>query len=186
MHCGEVAQLVERPKEVEVAGSSPALPTSCLRPSSSAGRAVDLIGLDMCPRSSAVEHLTCNEGVIGSNPIGGLLSNNPSNSIKKGDTSTAHILFKLLQHGWVVLQPWGVGHRYDLVRDHNGVFSRIQCKTRSHYRGQIEYFGVHCLDTSVSYLVPVDIASKTTTRMRVQPTRNGQLKHVIWARDYEL
>ena len=158
--------------------------------------------------SSMEEHFTCNEEVIGSTPIGGsLIGNNPSLSVVKGDITTAQVMSHLLVRGYIVLQPWGVSHRYDLVIDDNGKFSRVQCKTgriddgvivfnssntywygevRKDYKGQIEYFGVCCIGNNKVYLVPVDVASRTVTRLRVQPTRNGQNKGIIWASMYEI
>lgn len=164
--------------------------------------------MDTSPHSSTEEHLICNEGVGGSNPSGGSLTDNdPSLSVLKGDITTAIVMVRLLSRGYVVLQPWGVSHRYDLVIDDNGKFSRVQCKTgrlkpgvvefnssntywygksRHNYKGQIEYFGVHSFDLNKTYLVPVGIASETVTKIRVEPTKNGQTKGIIWASSYEI
>ena len=46
-----------------------------------------------------------------------------------GDTSTAHILAKLLDNGYKVLLPFGENCRYDLAIDLGNKFIRIQCKT---------------------------------------------------------
>ena len=49
---------------------------------------------------------------------------------KTGDISEQASITRLLQCGYVVLQPIGQMHRYDLViEDADGKFWKIQCKT---------------------------------------------------------
>lgn len=103
-----------------------------------------------------------------------------------------------------------------VIEDSDGQFWRIQCKTgwieedgayiefntassyahtragqkagygRRGYQGQIEYFAVYSLDTKGVYLVPIEHAGATNTRLRLTPTKNRQVKGVLWAKDYEL
>ena len=55
------------------------------------------------------------------------------------------------------------------------------------YHGQIEAFAVYCPQTGSAYLVPInDVPGPTMARLRLDPTRNGQIHGVRWARDYEL
>jgi hypothetical protein len=56
-----------------------------------------------------------------------------------------------------------------------------------HYRGQIDFFGVYCLETSGVYLVPIDdLAVDHIASLRVEPCLNNQRGRIRWARDYEI
>ena len=125
-----------------------------------------------------------------------------------GQRAEAIILAELVKRGYVVLTPFGVNHRYDLVIDCQGRFIRAQCKTgrlrngtilfatqsvRTNTRGaylrpyhdEADLFLVYCPDTEKVYAVPVaDVGS--AGHLRVEPARNGQRKGIRLARDYEL
>jgi hypothetical protein len=94
---------------------------------------------------------------------------------RKGDSSEALILSKLVDAGITVLIPWGDNARFDLVAVFDTAFIRIQCKTgrlkdgyvafdaygtgrggkRHQYRSEeIDYHGVRCFETSAIFLVP--------------------------------
>ena len=132
---------------------------------------------------------------------------------KTGDISEQAAITRLLQCGYIVLQPIGQMHRYDLViEDADGKFWKIQCKTgwlnedRSvimfaaassqnytvkqkgwrNYKGQIDYFCVYVEALQKLYLVPVDDASNSKCTLRLTPSKNKQEKNVRWAKDYEL
>lgn len=130
------------------------------------------------------------------------------NSAQKGNLAELKIAVKLTESGKNVLRPFGEGSRYDLLLDDNGVFKRIQCKTgrlrkgtivfktasgfswktgRRTYKGQIELFGVYCPDTDKCYLVPVNsVPGKSAARLRIDPAGNNQLKHMRFAKDFEI
>ena len=120
---------------------------------------------------------------------------------------------RLLQCGYVVLQPIGQMHRYDLViEDAEGKFWRVQVKTgwlnedrsiikfatassmnytvknkgwRS-YKGQCEYFAVYVEDLNKVYLLSIDDVGTSLATLRLVPSKNNQEKNVRWAKDYEL
>jgi hypothetical protein len=54
------------------------------------------------------------------------------------------------------------------------------------YKDDVEMFIVHCPDTDKIYAVPIDEATRAQCTLRIDPTANGQSKHIRWARDYEL
>ena len=54
------------------------------------------------------------------------------------------------------------------------------------YKGEIDLFMVHCPETGGIYAIPIDEATRSHGTLRIDPTANGQDKHVRWARDYEL
>jgi PD-(D/E)XK endonuclease len=121
----------------------------------------------------------------------------------------AAILSELVRRGYQVLVPFGTNQRYDLVLDMEGRFVRAQCKTgrlcdgvgrfstrstRSNtrrtffrgYTGEVEPFLVYCPETNGIYAVPTDEAPSGDGSLRTEPTRNGQVDRIRWARDYEL
>lgn len=130
---------------------------------------------------------------------------------QKGDVTEAVVLAELTKRGFVVLLPFGDNQSYDLVVDLNSTFIRIQCKTgwlksgsiafktvstlpRSNgqqhvhrsYDGKADVFAIFCPQTDDVYIVPIDSAAKNTGNLRIQPTKNGQAKGVVWAKDFVL
>jgi PD-(D/E)XK endonuclease len=129
-----------------------------------------------------------------------------------GDRSQLAIILALRSAGYGVLLPLGENTRYDLAIEWEGELSRVQCKTghlqkgavyfrtassyyhhpkpkmpARHYRGQIDFFGVYCVETGVVYLVPINALSVDhRAALRVDPPRNNQHVNVRWAADYEI
>jgi hypothetical protein len=54
------------------------------------------------------------------------------------------------------------------------------------YKGDMELFIVHCVDTGGIYVIPIDEATRTQCTLRIDPAANRQARRVRWARDYEL
>jgi hypothetical protein len=130
----------------------------------------------------------------------------------KGDRTALAVMLALRECGYAVLVPFGENTRYDLVIDDGKRLARVQCKTgrlrqgavifavcscyghhmrpgesRRDYRGQVEFFGVHCPDTAKVYLVPIDdLDVRTSAALRVEPARNGQRSKIRDAADYEI
>ncbi len=121
-----------------------------------------------------------------------------------GELSEAALLTALLRRGYVVLSPWGGTQRYDFVIDKGDGFERVQCKTgriqngvivvsaqsntngAKSYRGEVEHIGVYCPELEKCYLVPMKILGKFAFNLRLEPTKNGQAKKILWAKDFEL
>jgi hypothetical protein len=127
-----------------------------------------------------------------------------------GDRSTLAVMFALHAAGYSISVPFGENTRYDLLLDDGETIARVQCKAarfrggavwfktsssyahhpnpkpRRSYRGEIDYFGVHCWETGGVYLVPVDAVPPTDGCLRVEPSRNGQTKGTRPAEDYEV
>ena len=159
-------------------------------------------------RSSMVEHLICNQGVVGSSPtVGSVATGKPSPKVI-GELSEVEVFCALHRAGLGVLTPpFSDNLRYDCIVDDGERLSRVQvktgrleggciefnaCRTYWHrrasytYRGQIDFFGVWCGDLGRVYLVPVLECGVSLARLRVEPPRNGQRRGVRWASDYEL
>ena len=127
------------------------------------------------------------------------------NSKEVGDISVANIITKLLEFGYVVSIPFGDNLRYDLIVDNGIKLFRVQCKTawiqdgclafnhksittkngkeisKSYNQNEIDLMLVYSPDLNKIYSVPIG----TSLLLRFEPTRNGQLKNVKWAKDYE-
>jgi hypothetical protein len=111
-----------------------------------------------------------------------------------------------------VLLPFGENTRYDLAIDDGRRLARVQCKTgrlragavrfavcsnyahhprptdlRRDYRGEVDYFCVHCPETGGVYLVRIaDLDVRTEAALRVEQSRNGQRQKIRAARIYEV
>ena len=122
-----------------------------------------------------------------------------------GERAEAAVIAALARTGKRVLIPLSASQRYDLVFESNGAFSRVQCKAgreregviifmtcsrtgniSKEYRHEVDFFGVYCHERDEVYLVPVDDVPLRGGRLRLEPTRNGQSKHVRWAKDFLL
>ena len=129
-----------------------------------------------------------------------------------GDETTLAVMTALQRADVAVLLPFGENTRYDLVIDDGATFSRVQCKTgrlrdgavrfnvcscyghhqrpgesRRGYRGQIEFFGVYCPETTGVYLVPIaEVPLRCQAALRVDEPRNNQRQRIRRASDYEI
>jgi hypothetical protein len=124
-----------------------------------------------------------------------------------GNLTEAKVMLALISAGYLVSQPFGNGHKYDLVADDGQKLFRIQCKTgrvkngtlifnaysmagskskRCDYRGLADLFAVlNPLDGKV-FLVPVEEVGTYDIYLRLLPTANGQMQGIRWAAKYEL
>lgn len=131
------------------------------------------------------------------------------NSKQKGNITELECMLAFIKQGYNVSTPYGDCERYDFVVDVNGRFLRIQSKTSSsndngasfkfsgrscnrkdgkiiHYKytnEEIDYFST--IFGGKCYLIPVEECG-SDKRLRILPTKNGQVKGISWAKDYEL
>ena len=126
-----------------------------------------------------------------------------------GDVTVLSVATALAKMGETVLFPFGDNERYDIALDRDGQMYRIQCKTgrysngviefntsstspylkgrRRTYHGEVEAFGVYCLELDKVYLVPLaEVPTETCALLRVLPTRNQQARGVRFAETYEI
>ncbi len=124
-----------------------------------------------------------------------------------GNLTEAKVIVALVEAGYLVSQPFGDGHKYDLVADDGEKLFRVQCKTgrvrngvlifnaysipgnkakKCNYRGLADIFAVlNPLDGKI-FLVPVSDVGIHDVYLRLLPTNNGQMQGVRWAAQYEL
>jgi hypothetical protein len=129
-----------------------------------------------------------------------------------GDRSTLAVMLALETKGFRVYLPFSENTRCDLVIDDGNRLCRVQCKTgrlrggavrfnacssyahhpnpkiaKRDYWGEIDYFAVYCRETGGVYLVPfAEVPVKRQGALRVEPARNGQVRLIRLARNYEL
>jgi hypothetical protein len=129
-----------------------------------------------------------------------------------GDRTTLAAMQALQASGYAVSVPFGENVRYDLVIDDGQRLARVQCKTgrlrqgavrfatcscyghharpldaRRDYKGQVDYFAVHCPETCSVYLIPIeDLPVRVQAALRVEPSRNHQQRFIRYAQTYEL
>jgi hypothetical protein len=127
-----------------------------------------------------------------------------------GERSQLAVMVALDRAGYPVFVPFGENLRYDLVIDEGHKLSRVQCKTgrllagavrfracssyahhlnpkviKRDYLGEIDHFGVYCVETQDVYLVPIESAQvRRECSLRVDPSRNGQKLGIRQAADY--
>ncbi len=119
-------------------------------------------------------------------------------------------MLEFLKLGYNVLTPYGDCERYDFVADVNNKFYKIQVKTANTSHLEEGFVLIHCESTTRSngklvhnkysedeidffatfydgkcYLIPVNECS-TMKRLRLTPPKNGQIKGITFAKDYEL
>lgn len=124
-----------------------------------------------------------------------------------GNLTEAKVAVALIEAGYLVSQPFGSGHKYDLVADDGQNLFRVQCKTgrvrngvlifnaysvpgnkgkKCDYRGLADLFAVlNPMDGRV-FLVPVNDVGTADVYLRLSPTGNGQAQGIRWAANYEL
>ena len=129
-----------------------------------------------------------------------------------GDRTTIAVIAAFQLAGYGVYLPLGENTRCDLVVEQDSKLTRVQCKTgrlrngvvsfavcstyghhrnplatRRTYHGEIDVFGVYCLDTSTVYVVPIqDAPGGSRASLRINPPRNNQRRRIRLAADYEL
>ena len=131
------------------------------------------------------------------------------NTKRKGNITELETMLAFMKLGYNVLTPYGDCERYDFVVDVNGKFIRVQSKTsRSNDEGaSFSFSGRSCnrkegkishhyyskdeIDYFVTtfnnkcYLIPVEECG-ADKKLRILPPKNGQVRGITWAKDYEL
>jgi hypothetical protein len=100
-----------------------------------------------------------------------------------GDRSQLAIMVALDRAGYAVFVPFGENLRTGRLQ--SGAIRFRACSSYAHhpnpkirkrdYLGEIDYFGVYCVETHDVYLVPIECAQvRRECALRVDPSRNGQ------------
>ena len=132
------------------------------------------------------------------------------NTRDKGDLAVLAVAADLMKQGWKVAIPFGDSWDYDLIAMHP-TFKRIQVKysesngevlivksrthtilngkvqqTKAYTASMIDCLAVFDKSTDRCYYIPVaEIDGKTEIRLRLTPAKNGQVKGVKFASNFE-
>lgn len=131
-------------------------------------------------------------------------------SKQKGNLTELQCLTSFYEYGCHVSLPYGENSRYDMIVDVDGRLIRVQVKTSSLKDGNPEAIEFSCRSSHVNsqgvksvrytseqidyfatywegkcYLIPVNECSVAKT-LRFVPPKNGQIKGISFAEDYEL
>ena len=126
---------------------------------------------------------------------------------RKGDLGEAMIMAEVLRRGYKVAIPIGEDWRYDLVVLRNEHLERVQCKyvesdgniieikclssnnwSKIRYTSStIDWLAAYDKTTEKCYFVPAKLLGdgRSLISLRVQPPKNGQVKGVLWAKNFE-
>jgi hypothetical protein len=113
--------------------------------------------------------------------------------------------------GLTVLRPLCEGRRYDLAVDLEPELLRVQCKlarrvsgvlsvrlktnrltpagyvSTSYSAAEVDAIAAYEPELHRGFLIPIDeAAGRSAVHLRLDPTRNNQVRGIKWARDYEL
>ena len=124
----------------------------------------------------------------------------------QGERTEAKVLSKLLDCGYIVAVPFG-SQRYDFIVDDGKKLLKVQAKTgrvragcvvfracsidgSSHkartYHGEIDAFAVYVPDNNKFYWIPISkLPNRYRVVLRLDPVKNGQIKRVRLAIDFE-
>jgi PD-(D/E)XK endonuclease len=129
-----------------------------------------------------------------------------------GDRTVLAVMLALQGAGYAISAPFGENTRYDLVIDDGLRLARVQCKTgrlrrgavrfstcssyghhrrpplpRRSYKGEVDFFAVHCVETGHVYLVPLEeVFTQVEGALRIDAPRNGQRRRVRYAAPFEV
>lgn len=131
-------------------------------------------------------------------------------SKQKGNLTELQCITAFYENGYAVSIPYGENSRYDFIADIYGKLIRIQVKTSSIKDENPDAIEFSCRSTRVNstgtfskryteneidyfatfwngkcYLIPVQECSIAKT-LRFAPPKNGQIKGITFAKDYEL
>ena len=133
------------------------------------------------------------------------------NQKQKGNLTELQCLTAFYEYGCHVSLPYGENSRYDMIVDVNGKLLKVQVKTSSlknpdddsaiefscrsshvnakgvqnirYTANEIDYFATFW--KGICYLIPIQECSVSKT-LRFAPPKNGQIKGISFASDYEL
>jgi len=129
----------------------------------------------------------------------------------KGNLTELQCITAFYELGYQVSIPYGENSRYDFIADINGKLIRVQVKTasickdtegaisfstrstrinstqnisHSYTKEEIDYFATYW--ENKCYLIPINETASTKKTLRFNPPKNGQIKGIKFAAEYEL
>ena len=126
-----------------------------------------------------------------------------------GEITEQQVTLEFLKQGILISKPLVQSSRYDFIADINNKLYKIQVKTGrfkeesylefatstshtntkgtiniSYSEDDVDFFAT--MYNGQCYLIPYRLCGKRAQRLRFVPTRNGQTKGVLFAKDFKL
>ena len=126
-----------------------------------------------------------------------------------GEITDQQVVLEFLKLGYLISKPLVQSSRYDFIVDVNHRLYKIQVKTGTLKENSYIEFATSTSHTNTKgtlnlnssaddvdffatmyngecYLVPFNVCAKRSQRLRIIPTKNGQVKGITFAKDYHL
>lgn len=126
-----------------------------------------------------------------------------------GEITEQQVAIEFLKQGILISKPLVQSSRYDFIADINHKLYKIQVKTGTFKEESYLEFATSTSHTNTKgtlnisydandvdffatmyenqcYLIPFDICGKRSQRLRFVPTKNGQTKGILFAKDFKL
>jgi len=125
---------------------------------------------------------------------------------RKGDLGEAMVMAEVLRRGYKVAIPVGEDWRFDLIVQRGRKLERVQCKyvtsdgarvripcrsangwsTHKYTPTDVDWIVAYDQTTKCCYFVPSSLLGegRSLITLRLVPTKNGQSKRVLWAKDF--
>ena len=126
-----------------------------------------------------------------------------------GEITEQQVTLEFLKQGILISKPLVQSSRYDFIADINNKLYKIQVKTGrfkeesylefatstshtntkgtiniSYSEDDVDFFAT--MYNGQCYLIPYRLCGKRAQRLRFVPTRNGQTKGILFAKDFKL
>lgn len=126
-----------------------------------------------------------------------------------GEITEQQVTLEFLKQGILISKPLVQSSRYDFIADINNKLYKIQVKTGrfkeesylefatstshtntkgtiniSYSEDDVDFFAT--MYNGQCYLIPYSLCGKRAQRLRFVPTKNGQTKGILFAKDFQL
>ena len=127
-----------------------------------------------------------------------------------GEITEQEVALEFLKLGILISKPLVQSSRYDFIADVNNHLYKIQVKTCTEREGgnyfdfatstshtntqgtlnisytadDVDFFAT--IYNGQCYLIPFELCGKRNQRLRLMPTLNGQIKGILFAKDFKL
>lgn len=126
-----------------------------------------------------------------------------------GEITEQQVALEFLKQGILVSKPLVQSSRYDFIADIKGKLYKIQVKTGTYKEESFLEFATSTSHTNTQgtlnisyssedvdffatmhqnqcYLIPFNLCGKRAQRLRFVPAKNGQIKGILFAKDFKL
>jgi PD-(D/E)XK endonuclease len=129
------------------------------------------------------------------------------NTTEKGNIGEAFVIQEALKKGYQISIPFSHNSRYDLVLEKNDALLKVQVKyiknikgvlrvplrcskaykPRTYEKNDFDILIVYSPDLNKTFCIDYEVLKDNTTYLvlRLEKSKNGQKKNILWAKDFE-